>query len=358
MSKRTITILLSMVMLFGTNVFAQEQVSGNMNFDFASNNSGFVPIFADYPNDKDADQFYELDYGWKEIPVEKAGKGLFISGNNHSDDLFMGYYKELDGFTPNDTYTVEVSFQLATDADGGMIGIGGSPGSSVYVKCGITPQKPAVTVGDLHDYRLNIDKGNQAMDGKDMAMVGTIEKHETLEPGKYELNDYNATLKMTANQEGKAYLIIGTDSGFEGTTSYYISNISLKWNTYNDRLEQDEENISVFVKGVQVDFSKYDNVMPVIENDRTLVPVRAVSEALSADVIWYGDVKQIEIKKDNTLIHKMIGNSKAYVNGVEKQLDVVPDIRNDRTLVPLRFIAESLNLDVQWDGDSRTITIE
>lgn len=119
-----------------------------------------------------------------------------------------------------------------------------------------------------------------------------------------------------------------------------------------------EENISVFVKGVQVDFSKYDNVMPVIENDRTLIPVRAVSEALSADVIWYDDVKQIEIKKDNILIHMMIGNSKAYVNGDEKQLDAAPDIRNDRTLVPLRFIAESLNLDVQWDEDSRTITIE
>lgn len=53
-----------------------------------------------------------------------------------------------------------------------------------------------------------------------------------------------------------------------------------------------------------------------------------------------------------------IGNSKAYVNSSEQQLDTPPTIRNSRTLVPLRFIAEALNLKVDWNGDTHTITIE
>ena len=53
-----------------------------------------------------------------------------------------------------------------------------------------------------------------------------------------------------------------------------------------------------------------------------------------------------------------IGNSKAYVNSSEQQLYVPPTIRNDRTLVPLRFIVEALNLKVDWNGDTHTITIE
>ncbi len=238
MLKKTITTLLTAAMVFGFGVSVSAKVEAG--FDFKNGDEGFIPIFADYPADKNADKFYELDYGWRNIPIDNAGKGLFISGNNHSDDLFMGYYKELNGFTPNKSYTANISFKLATNVDGGQMGNGGSPGASVYVKCGITSQKPNVTVADLNDYRLNIDKGNQAADGRDMKTVGTIEKQETLIPEKYEFNEYNATLEMTADEKGNAYLIIGTDSGFEGVTSYYIASVDIQLNncTYSEKFKQ------------------------------------------------------------------------------------------------------------------------
>lgn len=235
--KKAASVFLASTMILGicASAYGQESVnnkayeSGDIKFDFSSNDCGFVPIFADYPAEKDAEKFYELDFGWKEIPVDKAGKGLFISGNNHSDDLFMGYYKELDGFTPNKTYTADISFELATNVDGGMIGIGGSPGASVYVKCGIVSQKPAAVIADLNYYRLNIDKGNQGTDGKDMKTVGTIEKQETLLADKYEINKYSLASEITSDKDGKAYLIIGTDSGFEGSTAYYINSAEVNW---------------------------------------------------------------------------------------------------------------------------------
>ena len=253
MLKKVIGVLLAAAMLFGTTAPAEEPAgatkdvssgSDSVEVDFANGDEGFVPIFADYPAEDNSDEFYELDYGWNDIPIDSAGKGLFISGNNHSDDLFMGYYKELDGFTPSKTYIADISFRLATNADGGMIGIGGSPGSSVYVKCGITAQKPAAEKAELNDYRLNIDKGNQGTEGKDMKIAGTIEKHETLFPEKYEYNDYNISAEATAGQDGNIYLIIGTDSGFEGVTSYYIDSIEIKWASKNEPCGQFENDIS------------------------------------------------------------------------------------------------------------------
>ena len=121
---------------------------------------------------------------------------------------------------------------------------------------------------------------------------------------------------------------------------------------------QSEEDIKIIVCGTPIDFSKYDNVMPVIENGRTLIPVRAVSEALLCDVLWHNDTQEIDITKGDIFIRLTVGSTTAYVDDEEKQLDTAPEIRNDRTLVPLRFIAESLKLNVDWNGDSRTITIK
>ena len=70
------------------------------------------------------------------------------------------------------------------------------------------------------------------------------------------------------------------------------------------------------------------------------------------------DTQQITITNDDIFIEMYIGNSKAYVNGNEIQLDTIPAIKSNRTLIPLRFVAESLQLTVQWIGDSKTIIIE
>ena len=203
-----------------------------VRFDFEKDDAGFAPIYADYPYSKGVDEFYEFRHEYVRIPIDGAGKGIFISGNNHSDDLFMGYVKALDGFVPGREYHFSVSFKLATDVEGGLVGVGGSPGESVAVKCGVTPVYPAalpVKSGGTTYYRLNIDAGRQGNGGRDMAVVGDMAKTENNRPGEYEFKEFTAGFDVTANVRGEVYLIIGTDSGFEATTSYYLDDIAVDW---------------------------------------------------------------------------------------------------------------------------------
>lgn len=124
------------------------------------------------------------------------------------------------------------------------------------------------------------------------------------------------------------------------------------------KTELQDYSIDTFVNGLAIDFEKYDNVMPFIEDGVTLAPIRAVTEALGAEVIWNSETQEIDIKKDDININMTIGDNIAYINDNEVLLDVAPQIRDDRTVVPMRFIAESFNLNVDWDGNSNTIIIE
>lgn len=225
------TTVLTLTMMTGCTSATTETSSG-LQFDFAQNDNGFTPIFADYPYDEGAEEFYEFQHSYGEVPIPGAGNGIFISGNNHSADLFMGYVKMLDGFAPARTYHFTMSFKLATDVESNLVGIGGAPGESVAVKCGITPTEPVAMVVEseaLNYYRMNIDTGNQSNSGKDMIVVGDMAKTENNRPGKYEFKEFQAEFDVTANIRGEVFLIIGTDSSFEATTSYYLDDISVSW---------------------------------------------------------------------------------------------------------------------------------
>jgi outer membrane protein assembly factor BamB len=101
---------------------------------------------------------------------------------------------------------------------------------------------------------------------------------------------------------------------------------------------------------------------PIIKNDRTLVPIRAIIEALGGTVGWDANEKKVTISLGSNTIELWIGKSIAKVNGIDTPIDsanlkVVPEIINGRTMLPIRFITENLGCDVQWDGPTQTITI-
>lgn len=96
---------------------------------------------------------------------------------------------------------------------------------------------------------------------------------------------------------------------------------------------------------------------PIIEDGRTLVPLRAVFEALGADVDWDGDTRTVTAQKEQLKIELQIGSKVAYVNNQPVELDVPGRIVNDRTLVPLRFVSEALGARVDWDGSASIVRI-
>jgi hypothetical protein len=102
---------------------------------------------------------------------------------------------------------------------------------------------------------------------------------------------------------------------------------------------------------------------PIIKNNRTLLPIRAVVEALGGTVGWDAMERRVTVSLGTTTIELWIGKSIAKVNGVDTPIDsanpkVVPEIINSRTMLPLRFVTENLGCDVQWDGTTKMITIK
>ncbi len=118
-----------------------------------------------------------------------------------------------------------------------------------------------------------------------------------------------------------------------------------------------DTNISVSVNGNAVDFSAYDNVMPYIESDRTLVPIRALAENMGFTVNWDDATRTVTVKGGDTEITLVIDSDKATVNGEEKVLDVPARITSDRTFIPLRFVSENMGATVEWNDADRSISI-
>ncbi len=112
-----------------------------------------------------------------------------------------------------------------------------------------------------------------------------------------------------------------------------------------------ETPIRLYVNGTEV----VAPVPPVIENNRTLVPLRALAEALGFEVKWEPVGREITLSKPGLVILLAVDKPEAVVNGQLVALDVPPGIRNDSTLIPVRFVAEQMGLSVTWDAENRIV---
>ena len=114
-----------------------------------------------------------------------------------------------------------------------------------------------------------------------------------------------------------------------------------------------EADISVFINAAEVEF----DVPPVIVDGRTLVPLRATFEALGASVEWDNDTRSVLSERAGSSVSLTVGSNLMKVNGVDKILDVPAQIIQDRTLVPLRAISEAFECSVEWDNSTRSVLI-
>lgn len=225
--------LLIIASVFLTSCSANYEQEYQFNDTFDKDQQGWVAGFADLPADYDSAQFM-LDSGWGSLPSGLEGNALFLSGNNHSDDLFMFIQKQFTGLKPETTYQVQFDVEFASNSPAGMMGIGGSPGESVYIKAGAVPHEPEVVFDSIDWLRMDIDKGNQAIEGEDMINLGTFSNPnidaETQVGDEYALmrldNQY-VPFQVTSDKEGNIWVIVGSDSGFEGKTAVYYNSISV-----------------------------------------------------------------------------------------------------------------------------------
>jgi hypothetical protein len=198
-----------------------------VNFSFEDATTNWEAGFADYP--VTGNEFYELRYEYMQLPEPLEDEsGLLISGNNHSDDLFMYVTKKFTGFQPSSRYELEFEVVLATNEPSGCFGIGGAPGESVYVKAGATTYKPESENLGTGNFSMNLDKGNQSSSGSNAFTIGNIANGLPCVPARQyvmkSLNSDGQSFELLTDPDGILWLMFGTDSGFEGTTSiYYLS---------------------------------------------------------------------------------------------------------------------------------------
>jgi hypothetical protein len=209
----------------------------SVSFDFSESEDGWTADFADLPANAEDSSFYELKHGYTNLPANLGmRKAIMLSGNNHSDDLFMFIKRKVTGLNPNTSYTLVFEVELASNAPKGTVGAGGSPGESVYLKAGASEIEPVKNLeGDR--YVLNIDKGNQSEAGSNATVLGDIATPLTV--AEYTLITRNnaspsaGPLVAQSNNAGEIWLMIGTDSGFEGTTTVYYTNVKVLFSSPN-----------------------------------------------------------------------------------------------------------------------------
>ena len=102
---------------------------------------------------------------------------------------------------------------------------------------------------------------------------------------------------------------------------------------------------------------KFEDQSPFIEDGRTLVPIRALSHTIGAKVAWDDKNKCAQISRGSDTIVITADNPTAYINNTPIQLDVPARIINGRTMVPLRFAAQSFGLTVNWDENTKTVEL-
>ena len=117
------------------------------------------------------------------------------------------------------------------------------------------------------------------------------------------------------------------------------------------------DNPAMTVNETEKEIDPGRGTVPVVVNDRTLVPVRAIIEEMGGTVTWDEETQTAGLTYGDDEISLTIGSATAYFNNEAYTLDVAPATINDRTMLPIRFIAESFQFSVDWNGVEQRITI-
>lgn len=199
----------------------------SLTWEFTADAEGWIGAFSDYP--PGVGSGYDLSFGWSALPAEVGpGGGLRISGNNHSDDLFSHVKREIAGLVPGRTYLLDVEATIDTNAPTSCSGIGGAPGLHVSFKIGASTVEPTTSLNSQGYLMLNIDKGTQSQGGADMKVVGNIGNTRDCPDNTYEPKTFTLSgFAVTSSNAGTLWVILGTDSGFEGVTTLYYDRISV-----------------------------------------------------------------------------------------------------------------------------------
>jgi len=169
----------------------------------------------------------------------------------------------------------------------------------------------------------------------------------------YDTNKINVSRGTLKFKEPGNYNLTFEYQGLRET----VSITGLNSNAFEYITDKKPDNyVNVKVYDQYIDFSSI-NQWPIIENDRTMVPLRAVFEVLNCNVKWEESSKSAVVEHGSTKIIIPANSTTAYINGKANSLDVPAKIVNDRIMIPLRFVSEAIEKTVIWDDPNKTVLI-
>ena len=237
----------------------------------------------------------------------------------------------------------------------------------VYPKSDKVTDDKAVTISGL--YQLGAEKVTLYIDDASYNATLKPETNEfeftiTLEEGVHKIYATQTFAGVEGVKNADRFITIGKENGNPTylQSIYDVSKTTLLINdprpTYDvyEKSVSDElaSKITVMIGGSVLQ----SDVDPFIENGRTLVPMRAIFEAIGATVEWDAATETATSKKDGTEVKITKNNTTAYVNGTPVTLDVPAAIYDGRFMVPVRFISESFGCEVGWNGLRKIVTIK
>ena len=170
------------------------------------------------------------------------------------------------------------------------------------------------------------------------------------------LSDGKHTIKIATEGKEKSYTFMKSGNSIRFGTEQYVNN------EQQGGSEQPIEPIQPVQVTDEIKVNLYDEYLkfsqpPVIIDGSTLVPMRAIFEALGSSVEWFGETRSIVAEKDGTILFLQIGSKTMYKNETEITLNVEAQLINGNTMVPIRAVSESFGCDVEWNGGERTVYI-
>lgn len=229
-------LLLTATALLLTGCQTSEPQPVQKSYDFADGADGWTADISDY-SDGQLDTL-EFESGIRDLPDELGeGTGYYVKSMNRSDDAFMFIKRKLtiaDGIVAGATYRIAYEIHIGSSLPSGCAGIGGAPESSFF-KAGGSTEEPKPELDEAQDFvDLTVDKGQQSTGGPAASIVGEdgdITNGTTECTGDIPFVDiertHTHTTNVTADDAGNLWLLMGTDSGYEGLTALYYLTVDV-----------------------------------------------------------------------------------------------------------------------------------
>ena len=267
----------------------------------------------------------ESDLIWAAKGEEIVGRGISFAMPNNDVTITVNWTKNSTGDSKEDTS--DPSYTGGSSSSGG--------GSSSSSKNDVTVDKKT------ENGKITIDKDSAS---KGSTVTITVTPDEGYEVDEIKVTDESGNeIKVTDKGNGKY------------TFTMPAKDVDIKADFKETASDSEEEKTIITMQIGNTDVSVNEDVIkndvaPVIRNDRTLVPIRIVTETLGGKVDWNDTTKEVTLNIDGKEIKMTIGV-------ILEKYGVAPMIINDRTYVPIRFVAEELGAEVQWNEETKTVTI-